>query len=240
MATSTCPVDTPEWQGGIAEPGYAGYFEMETAYTKAYAGQMVMLTTSNKETIPAAQTTGNIVVGRAELTVDNSADDKYQPVRPGIFRWANASYIAATRAMIGFAAHVKDDHTVAGRPTAGTSSSELTLANTGDQAFTTQSNLGFVVGMRVRAQSAGGRTNYMAGVVKSYASTTLTITADVKNGTGSKTDWELILDGSILAGLIYDVDSAGVWVDCRPPAMGAAKTIEAVLKASEIANGPLS
>lgn len=71
-----------------------------------------------------------------------------------------------------------------------TSSTSLAIG-TGSKAFTVASGLNFPVGARVRAWSLADSTKWMSGLVASYASTTLTLTVDAKNSSGTLTDWQI-------------------------------------------------
>jgi hypothetical protein len=150
--TITAAVDTPELGGYPVDPGYASTFIMADGWTKAYAGTMAMLTTATVKVAEAADTSGNIVLGRVEQTVDNADTDQYVTIRPGIFRYVNDSSYPVTRAYIGQPCYVKDGKTV-------------------------------------------------------------TLTAGSTN--------------NISAGLVYDVDADGVWVDQRVAALGAAFALRA-------------
>jgi hypothetical protein len=83
---------------------------------------------------------------------------------------------------------------------AATSTTSLALASSGSKAFTTQQGLAYTAGARIRATSAGDVTKWMEGVIASYSGTTLTVTMDAKNGTGTFADWNLNLAGEPGAG----------------------------------------
>jgi hypothetical protein len=77
-----------------------------------YAGSLVCVDSTGKA-VPAADTSGYAVIGRAESTVDNATSvttTKTIKVARGTFRWANGDVIAA--ADIGKIAYVTDDQTV--------------------------------------------------------------------------------------------------------------------------------
>lgn len=82
----------------------------------------------------------------------------------------------------------------AGAGYAAASATSLVTAGTGSKAFTTQTNLAYVVGSRVRATSVGSG-DWMEGLVTAYSGTTLTITMDLNSGTGTHTDWSLSIAG---------------------------------------------
>lgn len=104
-ATLTASRDTPERTGELVSLNVA-------SGAVVYAGGMVAV--SNGVAYPAADLTGYTVVGRAELTVDNSGA-AYKaanpvPARRGVFRWANGG--SFTAAHLGQFAYVSDDQTV--------------------------------------------------------------------------------------------------------------------------------
>lgn len=72
-----------------------------------------------------------------------------------------------------------------------TSTTPLSIG-TGSKAFTTQSGKSFANGDRVTAVSRGSPANRMRGTV-TYSGSTLTMTADEVEGSGSFSDWLLIL-----------------------------------------------
>jgi hypothetical protein len=77
----------------------------------------------------------------------------------------------------------------------GTSSNSLAIA-TGSKTFTTQSGLGYTVGLRLRAASAGTPTSYMEGIVTAYSGTSLTLSVDATGGSGSLADWNINVAGN--------------------------------------------
>ena len=78
---------------------------------------------------------------------------------------------------------------------AATSTTSLALASSGSKAFTTQQGLAYTAGARIRATSAGDVTKWMEGVVTAYSGTTLTVTMDDANGSGTFADWNINLTG---------------------------------------------
>lgn len=93
--------------------------------------------------------------------------------------------------------------TVSGKPGTGgagpgylaTSATSLTIASSGSIAGTTQLNLAYTAGARVRFTSTGSGA-WMEGVVTSYdAAGLLTFTADKSSGSGTHTDWDINLAG---------------------------------------------
>ncbi|RXH41059.1 carbohydrate-binding protein [Bradyrhizobium zhanjiangense] len=85
----------------------------------------------------------------------------------------------------------------------GTSTTSLTIG-TGSKAFTTQSGLAYINGARVRASSAANTSNWMEGLA-TYTGTSLTITVDKTNGSGTLADWNFNIVGQPGAG---DLSSA--------------------------------
>ena len=69
---------------------------------------------------------------------------------------------------------------------------------TGSKSFTTQANLAYAVGSRVRFTSAGDTTKFMEGTVTAYSGTTLVATiSDTFTNTGTFTDWNIAIAGEI-------------------------------------------
>lgn len=94
--------------------------------------------------------------------------------------------------------------TVSGKPGTGgagpgylaTSTTNLTIASSGSIAGTTQLNLAYTPGARVRFTSTGSGA-WMEGVVTAYdAAGLLTFTADLSSGAGAHTDWNINLAGA--------------------------------------------
>lgn len=77
-----------------------------------------------------------------------------------------------------------------------TSTTSLATAGSGSKSFTTQANLAYTAGARIRATSAG-TAEYMEGLVTSYSSTTLVATMDRNSGTGTHADWNINLVGDV-------------------------------------------
>jgi exosome complex RNA-binding protein Csl4 len=98
--------DTPRRSGDARELGVA-------SNATIFAGAMVAVNTSGYA-VPASDTAGLRVVGRAEESVDNSgtAGDGALSiaVRRGVFRWENGDTL--TIADVGNLAYVEDDQTV--------------------------------------------------------------------------------------------------------------------------------
>ena len=77
-----------------------------------------------------------------------------------------------------------------------TSTTSVAIASSGSISLTTQVNLAYTPGARVRATSAGSG-NWMEGVVSSYsASGVLVFTADLSSGSGSHADWNINIAGA--------------------------------------------
>jgi hypothetical protein len=85
----------------------------------------------------------------------------------------------------------------------GTSTTSLAIG-TGSKAFTTQAGLAYTNGARMRASSAANTSNWMEGLA-TYSGTTLTITVDKTNGSGTLASWNLNVVGQPGAG---DLSSA--------------------------------
>ena len=103
MAALTAERDTPERTGELVAVGVA-------SNTTIFAGSMVAVSATGYA-LPASDTAGLKVLGRAESTVDNSgtAGDGAQTivVRRGVFRWTNGDTF--TVADVGTLAYVEDD-----------------------------------------------------------------------------------------------------------------------------------
>jgi hypothetical protein len=78
----------------------------------------------------------------------------------------------------------------------GTSTTSL-FVGTGPQTLTTQTNLAYAPGVRVRVASNASPTSWMEGQVTAYSSggTAFAFNADLINGSGSHADWNLSLAG---------------------------------------------
>ncbi|MCP1765395.1 hypothetical protein [Bradyrhizobium japonicum] len=81
-------------------------------------------------------------------------------------------------------------------PTYGGTSTTSLAIGTGSKVFTTQAGLAYTNGARVRASSGA---NWLEGVA-TYSGTTLTITSDKTNGTGTFTSWTFNVAGQPGAG----------------------------------------
>ena len=86
------------------------------AGAKIYAGALVALNTAGKA-VPASDTAGLTVVGRAEITAESG---KMVTVKTGCFLYGNSTSAAVTAAEVGKVCYVADDQTVA--KTGGTNS----------------------------------------------------------------------------------------------------------------------
>ncbi|MCW5906288.1 MAG: hypothetical protein KIS94_00370 [Chitinophagales bacterium] len=86
--------------------------------------------------------------------------------------------------------------TGAGTGYAATSSSSVAIG-TGSKTFTTQANLAYLPGIRVKAVDANNTNNYMDGVVTSYSGNTLTVSVDATNGSGTINSWNLGVAGTL-------------------------------------------
>lgn len=71
-----------------------------------------------------------------------------------------------------------------------TSTTSLVTAGAGSKTFTTQANLAYTSGARIRATSVG-TAEYMEGLVTSYSGTTLVVAMQRNSGTGTHADWNL-------------------------------------------------
>jgi hypothetical protein len=104
---ATAEINTPE------RPGITTSYPV-AADTKIFAGTIVALNTSG-DALPAADTAGLRVVGRAEETIDNtdgSAGDLKINVKEGVFKFANSGTDAVDAGDRGKICFVEDDNTV--------------------------------------------------------------------------------------------------------------------------------
>lgn len=109
---ATANIDTPERAGDVFNFGIA-------AATKMYVGTLGAINAAGNA-VPAADTAGLKVVGRAELPsgqddLDNSAGDagdKTVNLKRGVFRLANSATNAVTAAELGRMVYAEDDETV--------------------------------------------------------------------------------------------------------------------------------
>ncbi|UGX98222.1 hypothetical protein G6321_00025095 [Bradyrhizobium barranii subsp. barranii] len=75
----------------------------------------------------------------------------------------------------------------------GTSTTSLAIG-TGSKLFTTQANLAYLNGARVRATATAGATGWLEGVA-TYSGTSLSITSDKTSGAGTGTAWNFNVAG---------------------------------------------
>lgn len=107
MSAATAEINTPE------RPGTTTSYPV-AASTTIYAGTLVALNSSGYA-LPAADTAGLRVVGRAEATVDNSAGsagDVNADVKEGVFLYNNSATDAVDANDRGKDCFVEDDNTV--------------------------------------------------------------------------------------------------------------------------------
>lgn len=108
MPAATAPFAAAERPSGFVSAGVA-------AATKIYAGTLVALNAAGTA-IPAADTASTRVIGRAEVTADNtdgSASDINVSIKRGVFKYDNSATNPVTIASLGLAVYVEDDTTVA-------------------------------------------------------------------------------------------------------------------------------
>ncbi len=108
-------IDTIQRQGDVINLPVA-------AATHIYAGTLAARNATG-DAVPASDTAGLRVIGRAETEVDNSAGlagDARVSIARGVFRYANSDTDAVTAAHIGSDCYAEDDETVASA--AGTNS----------------------------------------------------------------------------------------------------------------------
>jgi hypothetical protein len=105
---ATTEINAPEHPGNIAQHPVA-------AATNLFAGTLVALDTSGN-VVPAADTAGLRVVGRAEHNANNTdgaAGDITINVKRGVFRYANSATAAVDADDKGKIVYVEDNQTVA-------------------------------------------------------------------------------------------------------------------------------
>lgn len=78
----------------------------------------------------------------------------------------------------------------------GTSTSTETIG-LGSRVFVTSEFLAYQAGSRVRVASSASPANWIEGTVASFVDGTLTVTADLVNGTGTFASWNLSLAGEL-------------------------------------------
>lgn len=79
----------------------------------------------------------------------------------------------------------------------GTSTTSTTVATTGSKTFTTQSGEGYVAGQTVKiARTSDPVNTYMLGYVTSYSGTSLVVSLYDGLGTGTYTDWTIMLNAT--------------------------------------------
>jgi hypothetical protein len=106
MAAATQDINTPE------RPGFITAYPM-AASTTIYAGTLVALNADGRA-VPAADTAGLRVVGRAEQTLTNgtTAGEISVDVKEGVFLYNNSATDAVDANDRGKACFVEDDNTV--------------------------------------------------------------------------------------------------------------------------------
>jgi hypothetical protein len=79
----------------------------------------------------------------------------------------------------------------------GTSSNILTIASSGSISLSTQANLAYEVGTRIRLSSAASPLNFMEGLVSAYnpALATMSVNLDFAGGSGTFSNWTLNVAG---------------------------------------------
>jgi hypothetical protein len=127
----------------------------------------------------------------ANYTIDNG--DKGSTIALGGTAFFTLTFKAASAYDADFAVFVTNEDSGRGKTILqqlATSSTSLAIG-AGSKSFTTSSGLYFPVGKRIRAWSLADNTKWMSGLVASYASTTLTLTVDSTNSSGTLMDWQI-------------------------------------------------
>ena len=78
---------------------------------------------------------------------------------------------------------------------AGTSATSTTIG-TGSKSFTTQSGKFFSTGQFLKITSRANSANYMYGVSTGYSGTSLTVNVTDTGGSGTLTDWDVLVSGA--------------------------------------------
>ena len=101
-----------------------------------------------------------------------------------------------------------------GKGYGGTSTTSMTIG-TGNQTFTTQAGLAYVIGDRVHIGATSDPLNWMEGYVTAYTGTSMTVAVSDFDGSGTFTSWGIGLtgkpglgDGDMKAA-VYDVNGIG-------------------------------
>lgn len=105
--------------------------------------------------------------------------------------------------------------TVSAGDTYKTTSSDSLAIATGSKSFTVAAGLAWQIGVRCRATSAGGSSNFMEGNITSYSGTTLIMTVDTIGGSGTLSDWNINIGGVnssvwIASGAVVSGDIASI------------------------------
>lgn len=155
-AAATAAVDTPKKAGIIQNFGVA-------TNTRIFAGTMVALNSSGYA-VPAADTSGYIVIGRASKTVDNrtgqaGAGDNAAltiDVERGVFGWSSSGI--TDDSSVGAVAYVVDDHTVAATSTTYTIIAGTVVDYSDGKVWVDTFNLGRTVGSFTTITASGAGT----------------------------------------------------------------------------------
>ena len=109
----------------------------------------------------------------------------------------NAAFSTAMRAFHAWEAGELQDALNAYEATRLLSTSTTSVTSntigTGDKTFTVGAGLGFVAGQSINVANTANPANYMSGIVKSYASTTLVVTVITTGGAGTLSAWSIAL-----------------------------------------------
>ncbi len=183
-------------------------------YTKTGGAYLLVATFTGAGYGPATSTSSLVTAGSGSKTFATqpgmaySAGARIRATSRGTAEWMEgivSSYSGSTLIVTmdlnsGTGTHVDWDINLTGQPSTvpganglgyrATSASSLATSASGSKAFNTQASLAYTAGARIRATSAG-TGEWMEGIVSAYSGTTLTVTMDLANGSGTHADWDI-------------------------------------------------
>ncbi|SFV11295.1 hypothetical protein [Bradyrhizobium arachidis] len=175
--TDTTHLVIPPWGGG-AQTGVA--YTIWQVSPQRFAGAQAMQTVN--ELVAAFEVSGffwfvDVGLMAPDPSYGNDGQWAYQPSTGAYWLKTGGVWVSSGSPAAGYG---------------GTSTTSL-IIGTGSKAFTTQSGLGYN-GARVRAAAASDATKWMEGVA-TYSGTTLTISVDKTNGSGTFANWTFAIAG---------------------------------------------
>jgi hypothetical protein len=228
-AAATAAVDTPKRAGIIQNFGVY-------TNTRIFAGTMVCLNSSGYA-VPAADTSGYIVIGRASKTVDNrtgqaGAGDSGAltiDVERGVFGWTGRGISSDTA--VGSVCYVSDDNSV----TNGAGSNSIIAGTVVDysdsKVWVDTFNLGRTVGSFTTITGSGAASLGSATITgAATVGTTLGVTGVATMSSDAKVFGNAVITGTLTStGTLAAVAGATVGTTLG---VGGATVLESTLKAS--------